>query len=118
VPGPLPDGRIEREAYSHEVSEVGFWPGDSVYGAPALFALHYPAPAGYERATVRPATATWAPASGCFVLPYETCRVSDPTKQILEFCQSTYEAGANLAGWNRAELERGPEPGALHAHAS
>jgi hypothetical protein len=98
---------IEREGYSHEVSEVGFWPGDSVYRAPAFFALHYPPPDGYSTAAVRPATACWEEASHCFVLPYETIRGTGAAAAILEFCQSTYEAGAILAGWNRFELERG-----------
>jgi hypothetical protein len=106
VPAPPTNGVMEREGYSHEVSEVGFWPGDAVYGAPAFFALHYPAPDGYERASVRPGAACWEEPSHCFVLPYEVCRNSDASEQILAFCQSTYEAGANLAGWSRAELER------------
>ena len=113
VPEP-PSGFIEHESFSHEVSEAGFWPGDSVYRAPAFYALHYPAPDGYTRATVHPASASWYDASHCFVLPYETCRDHDAPAKILAFCQSTYEAGANLAGWNRTELER-PEPGASHA---
>ncbi len=105
-----PSGAIEHEAYSHEVSEAGFWPGDRNYTAPAFFALHYPAPEGYTRAAVRPPEARWEATSRSFVLPYEACREHDPRAKILEFCQSTYEAGANLAGWNRAELERS-EPG-------
>lgn len=100
-------GIIEREAFSHEVSEVGFWPGDAVYAEPAFYALHYPAPDGYARAAVRPPSAYWFEPSRCFVLPYETCRREpDPVAQILDFCQSTYEAGANLASWDRAELEQ------------
>jgi hypothetical protein len=107
-----PSGAIEREAYSHEVSEAGFWPGDRNYTAPAFFALHYPAPDGYTRTAVRPSEARWDAASRSFVLPYEACRERDPHAKILEFCQSTYEAGANLAGWNRAELERTAESAA------
>jgi len=105
---PLPPaaGPIEREAYSHEVSEVGFWPGDAKYGQPAFYALHYPEPAGFARAKVRPELAHWQESFHGFVLPYEVCHGPDATAQILEFCQSTYEAGADLAGWNRAELER------------
>jgi hypothetical protein len=106
APEPSSGGTIEREAYSHEVSEAGFWPGDRVYTAPAFYALHHPAPDGYTRAAVRPAEARWQGPSRCFVLPYEACRDHDPHAKVLEFCQSTYEAGANLAGWNRAELER------------
>jgi len=97
---------MEREGYSHEVSEVGFWPGDAIYGAPAFFALHYPLPDGYTSANVRPQAACWEGASHCFVLPYDACREHDTRAQILEFFQSTYEAGANLAHWDRAELER------------
>lgn len=113
APAP-PGGAIEREAYSHEVSEVGFWPGDRIYTAPAFYALHYPAPDGYSRAAVRPAEATWQASSRAFVLPYEVIRDRDPDPTILEFFQTTYEAGAELAGWNRAELER-PAEAAGHA---
>jgi hypothetical protein len=98
--------RLEREAYSHEVSEAGFWPGDSSYSAPAFYGMHAPAPDGFERARVRPEAASWLPASRCFVLPYEPIRERDPARTFLDFCQSTYEAGATLADWNRAELER------------
>jgi hypothetical protein len=105
--------RIAREGYSHEVSEAGFWPGDSVYGAPAFFALHYPAPQGYDRAAVRPDYAHWYAPSRSIVLPYQRCREEqDPSKTILEFCQSTYEAGAVPAGWDRTALER-PETGGV-----
>jgi hypothetical protein len=106
-----PSGPIEREAYSHEVSEAGFWPGDRNYTAPAFYALHHPAPDGFTRAAVRPTEARWEAASRSFLLPYEACRERDPHARVLEFCQSTYEAGANLAGWNRAELERTAESG-------
>ncbi len=109
APGPLPAGVMEREGYSHEVSEVGFWPGDAIYGAPAFFALHYPAPDGYTSSNVRPQAASWQEAAHCFVLPYDACREHDTRAQILEFCQSTYEAGANLAHWDRADLERPPQ---------
>jgi hypothetical protein len=100
--------RIEREAYSHEVSESGFWPGDAVHPAPAFFTLHHPQPDGYDRAAIRPAFAHWVAPSRCFVLPYEQCRQGNPDAAILEFLQSTYEAGATRAGWDRAALEREP----------
>jgi hypothetical protein len=106
---------MEREGYSHEVSEVGFWPGDAVYRAPAFYALHYPAPDGYATADVRPAEARWEPSINCFVLPYEECREHDLPAKALEFFQSTYEAGANLAHWNRSELERAAETRGQHA---
>jgi len=111
VPGPLPKGVMEREGYSHEVSEVGFWPGDAVYDAPAFFALHHPVPDGYASATVRPPAASWHERSRCFILPYDAAREHDTRAQILDFFQSTYEAGANLAQWDRAELERPPQGG-------
>jgi uncharacterized protein DUF5996 len=111
APSGAPSGTIDREAFSHEVSEAGFWPGDQNYTAPAFYALHYPTPDGFTRAAVRPSEARWEAASRSFVLPYEACRDRDPHARILEFCQSTYEAGANLAGWNRAELERTTEAG-------
>jgi hypothetical protein len=106
VPDAPANGPIEREGYSHEVSEVGFWPGDAVYPAPGFFAMHYPAPDGYAGAILRPEEACWQEPSRCFVLPYESCRAGSTRDKILAFCQSSYEAGANLAGWNRAELER------------
>ena len=107
VPGPAPGGVIEREAYSHEVSEAGFWTGDAAQPAPAFFSLHAPVPEAFPRAPVAPAGAHWHEPSRCFVLPYEAARASrDPSATILEFCQSAYEAGAELAGWNRVELER------------
>lgn len=105
APNPPTESAIEREAYSHEVSEVGFWPGDIKYRAPAFFALHYPAPDAFARAPVKPNEACWEPGSQCFVLPYEDCRERDMNAKALEFFQATYEIGANLAGWNRAELE-------------
>jgi hypothetical protein len=115
----IPDARmtnaIEREGYSHEVSEVGFWPGDAVYRAPAFYALHYPAPEAFARTIVRPAEAEWSDVCRSFVLPYEACRGHDLRAKVLEFCQSTYEAGATLAGWNRDELERSEPTGGQHA---
>lgn len=113
--GPPLDGRIEREAYSHEVSEVGFWPGDVVYRAPAFYALHYPAPDAYARSAIRPAEARWEDRVHCFVLPYEECRTRDVAALALDFFQTTYEAGANLAGWNRRELERTDPSRGQHA---
>ena len=107
VDGPPAKTAMEREGYSHEVSEVGFWPGDTVYRAPAFFMLQYPAPEALARTAVQPDYAEWFAPSNCFVLPYERCRTEpDPAATILKFCQSTYEAGATLAKWDRAALER------------
>jgi hypothetical protein len=96
-----------REAYSHEVSSVGFWPGDASIPMPAFYAYAYPQPEGFERVAVRPAGARWDPALGEFLLPYDVVRQANaPDDRLLEFCESTYRAAADLAKWNRAELER------------
>jgi hypothetical protein len=101
----VPTGRIEAEAFSHELSEAGFWPGDVIYPEPAFFAFHYPAPTGFVEAAVADG-ARWYEPSHCFVLPYESCRDGDVASRALGFWQAAYETGANLAGWNRRELER------------
>ena len=94
------------EAYSHECSSVGWWPGGNGVDA-SYFAYTYPAPDGLPKARVRPAEAAWSDAMGEFLLPYDAVRsAAHPERMLLDFCQSTYEAGANLAQWNRAELER------------
>jgi hypothetical protein len=99
--------RIEREAYSHEVSSVGFWPGDGRFKAPAFFAYTAPAPPGLEKERVKPDAASFNPELGEFILKYDAVRTSkDPRRSVSEFCQSTYEAGAILAKWDRASLER------------
>ncbi|HEV3154372.1 MAG TPA: DUF5996 family protein [Candidatus Baltobacteraceae bacterium] len=101
----MPDWAM-REAYSHEVHSVGFWPGG--YGLEASFyAYAYPQPQGFESAPVRPPAASWNTAVHEFLLPYEAVRTSnDPDRDVLEFFQSTYEAAATLAHWDRAALER------------
>ena len=101
----MPDDLI-REAYSHECSSVGFWPGGEQAPYPFFFAYAYPAPAGFAEAKVLPAQARFDAALGEFVLPYDEVRDSaDPDAALLDFAQSTYEATANLAGWDRAALE-------------
>jgi hypothetical protein len=102
---------VSREAYSHEVSSCGFWPGAP--GIEAMFYSYaYPEPPGFARAPVRPATlARWDEALGEFVLPYEAMRQAlSPDFALLIFLQSTYDAAADLARWPRAELERHPPP--------
>ena len=100
---------VMREAYSHEVSSVGFWPGDPSMPMPAVYAYAYPEPEGFGRAPVRPAGAYWHAEMGEFILPYDRVREdADPDARLLEFCESTYAAAADLARWNRAALERGP----------
>ena len=95
------------EAYSHEVSSLGYWPGGGPEGV--FYSYAYPLPAGYKQATIRPAEASWNEALGEFILPYEHVRSAhNPTQLLLEFAQSTYEAAAGTAGWDRANLERNP----------
>jgi hypothetical protein len=96
---------ITREAYSHEVSSCGFWPGDRRYPNPAFYAYTSPAPPGLESADVHPGG--WNQQLGEFLLPYDDVRASgDPDSAVLNFCQTAYEAGARLAGWDRDSLER------------
>ncbi len=98
---------MTREAYSHEVISAGFWPGGGDVAAPALYSYTAPVPAGLEREPVRPAAGTWSAALGEFLLPWDAVRTApSPREAVLDFCQSTYEAGARLAGWDRAALER------------
>jgi hypothetical protein len=100
----LPDA-VAREAYSHEVASVGFWPGGAGADA-AFYSYAYPAPAGFSEATVRPAAAAWSKELGEFLLPYEAVRTSrDLDAALMEFLTSTYEAAADLAKWDRAALE-------------
>jgi hypothetical protein len=98
---------ITREAYSHEVSSVGFWPGDERFPEATFYAYQVPVPDGFADARVRPPGAFWHQGLGEFLLPYEAVRqAADPRAALLDFCQSADEAGATLAGWKRAELER------------
>jgi hypothetical protein len=97
---------VNVEAYSHEVSSVGFWPGSAGSGEAAFYSYAYPEPEGYRAAAVQPAGAAFDPKLASFTLPYAVVRSApDPDAMLLEFLQSTYEAAADLAGWNRAELE-------------
>jgi hypothetical protein len=104
VPG-LPDA-VTREAYSHEVSSAGFWPGDANTRFPAFYSYAYPSPAGFAEAPPAPAGAYFDPKLGEFLLPYDVVRQSvDPDATLLGFLQSTYQAAATLARWDRAALE-------------
>jgi hypothetical protein len=101
--------RITREAYSHELSSCGFWPGTpgGAIQEPAYYAYMAPEPPGFGDAEVRPAAAAYNRKLGEFILPYEAVRTAaDPDAMLLDFAQSTYEAGAQLATWDRAALER------------
>lgn len=110
APVPQDAGSIYRESYSHEVSSVGIWPGDESLGGPAFYAYQVPKPDGFETAAVRPPEARWDREKGEFLLGYEDVRrASDPDRLVLDFFQSTWKAGADLAGWDRAALERPPQ---------
>jgi hypothetical protein len=100
---------ISGEAYSHEVSSCGFWPGAP--GTPPLFyAYAYPEPPGFAQAPVEPAQARYDTSLGEFVLPYEAVRTAaDPDAALMAFLQSTYAAAADRAHWPRAQLERQTE---------
>ena len=101
----MPD-RLLREAYSHECSSCGFWPGGESEPYPFFFSYAYPAPAGFAEAKVAPAAARYNRNLGEFVLPYDAVRESaDPDSTLLDFLQSTYEAAAGLGGWDREALE-------------
>jgi hypothetical protein len=99
----LPDA-VTREAYSHEVSSAGFWPGDP-QREPAFYAYAYPATPGFEATTVAK-PARWDAGLGEFLLPYEAVRAAaDPDAVLGAFLEATYEAAADLGGWDRAALE-------------
>jgi len=103
TPQPSDVDPITREAYSHEVISCGFWPGDRRFPHPAFYSYTKPAPAGLEKANVKPSAAYWDTQMGEFLLKYEDVHTD---QAILDFCQSTYEAGATLARWDRQSLER------------
>jgi hypothetical protein len=98
---------ITREAYSHEVISHGFWPGGGAVAEPAFYAYAAPEPEGFRGASVRPAAAFYSPALSEFLLPYEAVRTAaSPASELTAFLESTYDAGATLGAWPRAELER------------
>ncbi len=104
----LPDA-VACEAYSHEVSSAGFWPGSGAVDYPAFYSYAYPEPTGFRTAKVEPAAAFFSEALGEFILPYDAVRTAaDPDKALLEFLQSTYEAAAISAKWDRDALECTP----------
>jgi hypothetical protein len=101
--------QVMLEAYSHEVSSAGYWPGGEGQGL--FYSYAYPEPDGYRESPVRPADAFYSPELGEFVLPYEAVLAREnPGQALLEFLQSTYEAAANCASWDRAALERPANP--------
>ena len=110
----LPDD-VASEAYSHEVSSAGFWPGSGAVDYPAFYSYSYPEPAGFRAAKVKPAAAFFSEAAGEFILPYDTVRMAAaPDQVLLDFLQSTYEAAAISAMWDRETLECMPgQPGVV-----
>ena len=99
--------RITREAYSHEVISCGFWPGDESFKAAAFYAYVVPEPPGLASAALQPPAAFYSPNMGEFFLKYDDVRSTDAPEQVLQaFLQTTYEASANLAHWDREALER------------
>ena len=107
-PGGIPhlSDAVTREAYSHEVSSAGFWPGGAGVEEPSFYSYAYPTPQGFAAAKVSPDAARFDPGLGEFLLPYEAVRTAaDPGGVLLSFLQSTYAAAADLGGWDRAELE-------------
>lgn len=105
VPG-LPDA-VTREAYSHEVSSAGFWPGSDAYPRAAFYSYAYPVPHGFAEAAVAPAAARFDAGLGEFLLDYdEVAAVPDPDAALLAFLQSTYAAAADRGGWDRDALDR------------
>ena len=103
VPG-LPDA-VTREAYSHEVSSAGFWPGNDAFPQAAFYSYAYPEPAGFRDRTVTRA-AHFDGSLGEFILPYDTVRrAADPDALLLDFLSTTYAAAAETGGWDRAALE-------------
>ncbi len=102
----LPDW-VAREAYSHEVSSSGFWPGGGPHPFPLFYSYAYPEPAGFAEAIVQPEGAFYSKDLREFVLPYDVVRESaDPGATLLSFLKSTYAAAADLGSWDREALER------------
>jgi hypothetical protein len=99
--------RMMREAMSHEEISCGFWPGNDSFPTPAYYAYTSPEPPGLATASIRPEQAFYSPDMGEFLLRYDDVRTaSSPEQALLEFFQSTYEAGARLSHWDREVLER------------
>ncbi len=110
-PGGVPalPNDVAQEAYDREVSSAGFWPGGGGIDYPAIYAYAYPAPNGYRAAQVRPDSAFWHEGLSEFILPYEAVQAAaDPDEALMAFLVSTYEAAADLGGWDRDLLECAP----------
>jgi hypothetical protein len=98
---------VTHEAYSHELSSVGFWPGSGNIADPAFYSYTSPEPSGFRDWSVQPAAARYDRQLGEYILMYDDVRSSaSPSATLLDFCQSTYEAAATLGKWERRALER------------
>src|SRR5260221_5751588 len=98
---------VTRESYSHEVISHGWWPGSGVVSEPAFYAYAAPEPPGFKTAAIRPAAAFYSTEMSIFVLPYDSVLTSaTPEADLRAFLDTTYDAGATLAGWDRDSLER------------
>ena len=107
-PGGVPNlsDAVACEAYSHEECSAGFWPGSGAIDYPAFYSYVYPEPAGYRAARVQPDAAFFSEALGEYILPYDAVRTAEhPDRTLLEFLQTSYEAAANAANWDRETLE-------------
>ena len=97
---------VAQEAYSHELTSVGFWPGNREAPDPIFYAYAYPTPDGFSESNVEPAEAIWLDALGEFALAYsDVATAADPDQMLLSFFDSTHVAAASLAGWDRPALE-------------
>jgi hypothetical protein len=106
----LPDW-VTREAYSHEVSSCGFWPGGGTIPYPTFYSYAYPEPAKFSEASIKPDAAFYSSDLREFILPYDVVRQSEsPDQTLLDFLQTTYEAAGNLGKWDRRSLERHHDP--------
>jgi hypothetical protein len=115
-PGGIPHlaDQITREAYSQEVSSLGFWPGNDAMPQAIFYSYAYPEPKGFSEAKVKPDTASYNSQFKEFVLPYDAVRASgSPDKMLLDFAQSTYDAASTMGNWDRAALEE--KKPALHS---
>ena len=109
----LPDA-ITREAYSQEVSSLGFWPGNAAVPTPVFYSYAYPEPPGFAEAKIQPDAAVYEPKLREFILPYDAVRTAEnPDQALLEFAQSAYDAASKLGKWDRASLEE--KKPALHS---
>ncbi|MEM8816693.1 MAG: DUF5996 family protein [Pseudomonadota bacterium] len=110
-PGGVPNfpDWVAAEAYSHEVSSAGFWPGGGGTDFPAFYSYAYPAPDGFANGAVEPADAYWSKELGEYVLPYDSVRnAASPDDCLLDFLETTYALASDKGGWPRAEIERPP----------